>query len=218
MHYLIDGHNLIAHLTDIELEDPNDEVKLILMLRSWAAAGRRRHLTLYFDGGLPGGKSHEYSSGPVEVIFAPPGRPADDLLAYQVRQAENPEAYTLVTSDQQIIAVARRRRMPVLTSETFARRLEKERVAREQAARPDDGSNPVVSASEVNEWLDLFGPEPEPPARPATQARRKKEQEQPAAAPEKKPPRPERELKTSGDLTDEEIAHWLDLFRSGDSS
>ena len=42
MYYLIDGHNLIAHYPDIELEDPNDEVKLVLVLRSWAAAGRKR--------------------------------------------------------------------------------------------------------------------------------------------------------------------------------
>ena len=42
MHYLIDGHNLIAHLADIDLEDPNDEVKLVLMMRGWAAAGRKR--------------------------------------------------------------------------------------------------------------------------------------------------------------------------------
>ena len=52
MHYLIDGHNLIGALPDISLEDPDDEVKLILVLRSWAVARRRREVTVIFDGGL----------------------------------------------------------------------------------------------------------------------------------------------------------------------
>ncbi len=34
MHYLIDGHNLIAQISDISLDDPDDEAKLVLRLEA----------------------------------------------------------------------------------------------------------------------------------------------------------------------------------------
>lgn len=214
MHYLIDGHNLIAQLADIELGDPNDEVKLVLLFRSWVAAGRNRQVTIYFDGGAPGGKSPELSHGRVQVVFAPSGAPADDLLINHVRRAAHPGSHTLVTGDRQILAWAKKQHMPVVTSEAFARRLEKEQHARREAQKPDEGSDPIVSSREVEEWLELFGPVPETPPPPASGRR----EEWPGPVEKPAAPRPPSHLKTSGDLTEEEISAWLDLFRSADEA
>ena len=74
MHYLIDGHNLIAKLPDISLDDPNDEIELILRLKSWASASPKRKVTVYFDGGLPGGIEQRLSTSDIKVIFAPEGK------------------------------------------------------------------------------------------------------------------------------------------------
>ena len=41
MPHLIDGHNLIASLPDIGMDDPNKEAKLVNKLKSWAAANGR---------------------------------------------------------------------------------------------------------------------------------------------------------------------------------
>lgn len=217
MHYLIDGHNLIAHLADIDLEDPNDEVKLVLMMRGWAAAGRKRRVTLYFDGGLPGGKSPDLSSGPVQVIFASSRRTADSLIMQHIARVKHPPDYTLVTGDQEIIAVARQRRMPAVTSEVFARQLEKEKEARQQAARPDEGTEPKVSEQEIDHWLALFGPEPEiPPAKPRSRqpdtSLRSNELTPRNVPPPKPRPRPANEQRRSGTLTADEVAEWLSLF------
>lgn len=214
MHYLIDGHNLIAQLKEIELGDPNDEVKLILMLRSWTAADRKRRVTLYFDGGLPGGKSRELSQGQVAVIFASAGRKADELLIQHIKSVKPPGAYTLITGDQQIVAWARQRKMPVQSAAEFAQRLEKEQQERLEALRVDEGTDPVIAAGEVEEWLALFGPEPAsaPPPPPPRRMKAPATPEKPPA-----PPRPPAELKTSGDLTAEELSAWLELFSpSGD--
>ncbi len=214
MHYLIDGHNLIAQLPEIELGEPNDEIKLILMLRSWAAAERKRQVTLYFDGGIPGGKSRELSQGQVAVIFAPAGRKADELLILHIKSVKHPGAYTLVSGDQQIVARARERKMPVKSSLEFTQQLEKERQARMEAQRPDEGTEPIVAAAEVEEWLALFGPVPEtaPPPPPPRRAKAPSASQKPPA-----PPRPPADLKTSGDLTAEELNAWLELFSpSGD--
>ena len=52
MHYLIDGHNLIARTPGLSLADPDDEAKLSALLRRWAAADPRRKVTVIFDAGL----------------------------------------------------------------------------------------------------------------------------------------------------------------------
>lgn len=38
MNYLIDGHNLIARTPGLSLADPDDEAKLVQLLRRWAMA------------------------------------------------------------------------------------------------------------------------------------------------------------------------------------
>jgi predicted RNA-binding protein with PIN domain len=207
MHYLIDGHNLIAYHPDIELADPNDEVKLVLELRSWAAAGKKRRISLYFDGGLPGGRQADLSGGGLEVRFAPAGQPADHFLIRRIKKTRNPREYTLITNDRQIIQVARQRQMPVITAEDFARRLAEEREKRQAAVQPAGGEDPTITAAEVDEWLDLFGPVPERP-KPRQQPRK----QSPAAEPTTKKPQPAGELKTEGDLSTEDVAAWLELF------
>ena len=42
MPFLIDGHNVIAVLSDIDLADPDDEAKLVVKLRAWSGRERRK--------------------------------------------------------------------------------------------------------------------------------------------------------------------------------
>ncbi len=42
MPFLIDGHNVIAALRDIDLDDPDDEAKLVMKLRAWSSRVRRK--------------------------------------------------------------------------------------------------------------------------------------------------------------------------------
>ncbi len=69
MHYLIDGHNLIAKLPDVNLSDPDDEIQLVLKLRQWTAVSAKRVVTVFFDGGIPGGHNVNLSNAQVKVIF-----------------------------------------------------------------------------------------------------------------------------------------------------
>jgi hypothetical protein len=154
MHYLIDGHNLIGQMATISLADPDDEARLVALLRRWTAAGPRRRVTVIFDGGLPGGRERTLSSTPVEVIFAPAGRPADDLLLARIRRIGNPAEHTLVSSDGSLVQAAAARRMAQVESAAFAATLEA------PAALPPAGAREVTpSADELAEWLALFGGE-----------------------------------------------------------
>lgn len=157
MHYLIDGHNLIAKMPDIQLSDPDDEEQLIVRLRRWLAATSKRRATVYFDGGLPGGRAPHFSGPGLNVIFASAGQEADGLLVRRIRRVHNPPEYTLVTADRAILSEAERRQMPVVDSSTFASWLGDEAPSRPGAAsQPDAKEDPRLDAEEVAEWLELF--------------------------------------------------------------
>lgn len=220
MHYLIDGHNLIAKISDISLDDPNDEMKLILRLKSWSAGSPKRRITVIFDGGLPGGKSLRFSNSSVKVVFASIGTRADDLLIQRIQKAKNPQEYTLISSDQEIIDVANQRRLPCIKSELFAANLEPEKGAAKPGRRkkpsPAEDDNPNVSDTEVEEWLALFGPVPErtppqPKTKPGTAETASKKGAKKASR--RKPltieKRSERKLEA------DEVDDWLDFFKNG---
>jgi len=219
MHYLIDGHNLIAKMPDIDLADPDDEAQLVLRLRSWAAASSKRRVTVYFDGGLPGGPAHDLSGARLKVIFASAGSSADDLILRQIREIKNPPEATVVSSDREILDAAENRKMPTISSETFAETLEDEAAERARPAPSATPDEPSLSEEEVALWLELFGPEPETPQRSRRRRPRKPDATSPKEEAEKadrRPPaRDPRELKDSGaPLTEEEVAQWMEMFGS----
>jgi len=183
MHYLIDGHNLIGQMPDITLSDPDDEARLVLVLRRWAAISRKRRITVIFDGGLPGGEATNLSKGRVRAFFASLDRTADDLLIGRVRRAVNPAAYTLVSSDRFVRAAAKARGMPHINSAEFARVVRETLETRAYGSRSANSTNkrarqnqrwkdnseeddPFISREEVDEWLELFGPIAEKPFQP----------------------------------------------------
>jgi predicted RNA-binding protein with PIN domain len=215
MHYLIDGHNLIAKIPDISLGEAQAEFELALRLKSWASANRKRRVTLLFDKGMPGGTARMLSNRDVTVIFAPQGQTADSLLIGRIKQVKNPPEYTLVSSDQQIIAAAKKRKMRHILSEEFVERLGyDERLivkgeAVETAEKPDVDA---LSEAEVNEWLDLFGPVPERPK--IAPKRLKKKTAEPAPEPARPKKRQPLTAAKSGEreLDEQEVAEWLALF------
>jgi len=154
MPLLIDGHNLIGRLPDLRLDDPDDEAKLVARLRTYCARTRKR-ITVVFDRGLPGGRS-ELSGGGVEVVFAATGHTADGILCERVRQARDPRGLTIVTSDREVIAVARARGARVVRSEEFAAQLGVKAKAKVKA-EVEVKADVRLSAQEIEEWLRVFG-------------------------------------------------------------
>lgn len=201
MHFLIDGHNLIARMPDIDLADPDDEVKLVVRLKRWASAASKRKVTVIFDAGLPGGKDQGLSNSTVSVIFAPTGVPADTLIIKRIQKMRDVGAHTVVTSDQAILTAARQRKIRTLRSEEFVTVLAEPRAPAQRPAAPDASEDPQLSPNELAEWLALFGPEPEtPPAatKPVPRKKKRRASSTTDAAEERK--------------RAEELAEWLRLF------
>ncbi|MBK8434632.1 MAG: NYN domain-containing protein [Chloroflexi bacterium] len=139
MIYLIDGHNLIGKMPDIKLADPNDEEKLVRRLHNWAAGDKRRQIELFFDSGDFGGWHTPITAPNIRVYYARQGQKADDLLIRALRVLKNRQAYTLITSDNEILAAARKRRVGYVLSEEFAALMAAE-AAERLAPPPDPGA------------------------------------------------------------------------------
>lgn len=157
MPYLIDGHNLIAGLPDIDLDDPNDEAQLVNKLKGFAAKTRKK-CTVIFDGGLPGGTS-ALSTHSVTVVFAASERSnADSLIKRRVRRTADASKWTVVSSDREIISFAQAHRMKHISSSQFARLLQSSEP--EQETRGEE-IHPTVSEEEIDEFYRAFGGGPD---------------------------------------------------------
>ncbi len=138
MPFLIDGHNVIAAPGDIDLDDPDDEAKLVMKLRAWSSRVQRKAIVI-FDGGLPGGFSRTMSTVDIGVVFAARYHTnADRIIDERLRSSPDAPNWTVVSSDHEVLDRARAKgartphrpgvlarrsaRAPPITGKTQARR------------------------------------------------------------------------------------------------
>ena len=156
MPYLIDGHNLIGRLPDVDLNDPNDEALLVQQLTGFVARTRKNCLVV-FDAGLPGGQSRLSTQG-VKVVFASHLSSADQVIIQRIGKMTNPTAWTVVSSDNRVLDAAARRKMKTLRSAEFAELLRRPTPPGQPGV--DIAADVHLSDDEVDAWLRLFGDEP----------------------------------------------------------
>jgi predicted RNA-binding protein with PIN domain len=163
MPFLIDGHNVISALEDIDLEDPHDEVKLVFKLRAWAGRIRRKAIVI-FDGGIPGGYSRKLSRDNLKVIFAARQHTnADRIIHARLRRLRDAPNWTVVSSDHEVLDSAREVGARVMTAQEFAEQL--------QVTLTIEREKPEALASgELEEWLEVFGDAEDIPIPPSARA------------------------------------------------
>jgi len=119
MPLLIDGHNLIGAMPDIDLAQSDDEHQLVLRLRTYCGEGRRQ-VTVVFDSGLGPAPSWNLSGGGVTVRFAPPGVEADRVIVRMVEKSASPAQITVVTNDRGLAGLVRAAGGQVRSATQFA--------------------------------------------------------------------------------------------------
>lgn len=177
MPYLIDGHNVIAALPDIDLEEEHDEAKLVLKLRAWAGRVRRKAV-IVFDSGIPGGYERALSNAEIKVVFAARRRTnADRIIRERLEHLPDAVNWTVVSSDYEVLDHAQQVGARVLSAQEFAKQLSKS---------PDEKEKPErLSEKELAAWLQIFpeseasapAPMPQPapsPSHPANPKGQKK--------------------------------------------
>ncbi|MBI5568182.1 MAG: NYN domain-containing protein [Chloroflexi bacterium] len=194
---LIDGHNLIAQTPGLSLADLDDEQKLIVLLRKYAAR-RSAKIIVVFDSGSPGGKSNELSGGGVTAVFAGSHTIADRVLMERIRELKKPGEWIVVSSDREVQVAAARRHLIVWSSPDFVKRLIPPPPAKGKASAPVEAE---VSQADVDEWLNIFGDvkQDETPAPP------------PRSAPLPLASAPTEPRKKSS-LSDDDLNEWLAIF------
>ncbi len=240
MPFLIDGHNVIAALDDIDLDDPHDEAKLVMRLRAWTGRIARKAIVV-FDGGLPGGPSRTLSTTDVKVIFAARHHTnADRVIRERVRALPDAGNWTVVSSDHEVRDQAQETGARTLTAQEFVELLE--RPTTPEKEKPD-----TISAAEVAAWLEVFTePEeeeqasasPRPDVTPRTasaKVKRKSRQPRPRppeASPNRHnptigerlgmevspPPPPPKPSGKPTEVDDAEVAAWLEVFQDDPDS
>ena len=160
MTFIVDGHNLIGQMTDLALDDPEDEEKLLRrLLRYQARTGRK--IVVVFDPGSGFQLSTKQTVGAVEVVCAGTGTTADEVIVQRVQSFENPRNVTVVTSDREVQNAAAQAGALVVDAAAFVKEMRqgsrrRPRRKKRSTATADRTARPLPD-SEVREWLQIFG-------------------------------------------------------------
>ena len=147
---MIDGHNLIPKL-GLRLESIDDELELVTFLQEFSRL-ERKQVEVYFDGAPPG-QAGTRKLGNVTAHFVTQTTTADNAIRKRLnKMGKSAKNWTVVSSDRQIQADARAVRADILSSEEFAKILK-----RVMNSPRVSKSERVLSESEVDEWMRLFG-------------------------------------------------------------
>ena len=155
MHYLVDGHNLIGQMANIELSDPDDEAQLVDLLHRFVLRNPQLRVTVVFDGGVYG-QHVPLDRERVKVLFARSPEDADARLIELLRALDRPAGTTLVSADHRIITAAAERGIAVQPPKLFVDELQRPNAGRQRVVRrlrPE----PKQPRAEVEEWLRTFG-------------------------------------------------------------
>ena len=160
MPLLIDAYNLL-HLTMPRSLAGLDTAGLCAALdrTRWRWDG----VTVVCDGTPGPGAPTESPADSVRLVYAGAGRTADAVILDLIARDTSPKRLTVVSTDRQIRAAARRRRAASWTSAYFLRRLTEalgEAPATGQAGGAGGGAKPrpeQMSRPEVERWLARFG-------------------------------------------------------------
>lgn len=123
MSYIIDGHNLIGALPDIDLGQPDDEAQLLARLRGYRARTGGQPMIVFFDSGDLPAQTPDPSSPGVQVRFAAAGQTADDAIVAYLRARSQPGQYAVVTNDTELTWRVREAGASVLRASDFAAKL-----------------------------------------------------------------------------------------------
>jgi predicted RNA-binding protein with PIN domain len=154
MPYIIDGHNLIPKIPGLDLQDIDDELKLIELMQGYCLKTRQR-VEIYFDNASPGfvrGQSY----GAVTAHFVRQGTTADAAIQRRLaRLGKAAKNWTVVSSDGQVQAAARALRAHYISADSFAQTLVE--VLKDTPPENERIAGDELSPTEVDEWLEIFG-------------------------------------------------------------
>ncbi len=150
----------------MSLADPNDELKLVRKLQTYAELVQKRIVVIFdpnpHDTTPVIARQRNQHGAYLTAIFAEPGTSADRLIRDKVSETKDRQGLMVVTSDNEVASFARQSGIRVQPSSDFAKVLIEKTEVR-SAARPD--AKPTPTRADVKAWSEVFT-EPPPPPKP----------------------------------------------------
>ncbi|MEM6333256.1 MAG: NYN domain-containing protein [Planctomycetota bacterium] len=150
---LIDAYNVL-HTTMPPVLAGLDEAGLCVAITR--SAFRRHRAVVVCDGRVkPLGPDASPVDG-VDLLYSGPSRSADDVIIERIDASSTPRRLTVVSTDRQIRAAARRRRCKSLTSDEFIAAVAE---SLDRTPPPPRNAKPAgpLSDNQVQRWLRHFG-------------------------------------------------------------
>ena len=151
MNFIVDGHNLIgslSHITQISLQDYDDEFKLVMLLRQVATVKKGRQILVVFDRGVYSTQS--LNGYGVTCHFATSPQDADGVIIGKMRRLTKPSEWSLVSNDRRIIDVANQVGVRHTSNQMFIQHMM--RKSNTKAEYHDEKPEVPLSASEIEVW------------------------------------------------------------------
>ena len=153
MPVLIDGNNLLYAARDADPERPPSRSTLCLRLGQWA---RRTGETVavIFDGPAPSpGLARQIGDPNVRVGFSGAGVSADAVLLHAIGVDSAAKRLLVVSSDQEIVRAARRRRAKTIGSRDFWSGVLREIARPQERPLEPREKRRGLQPTDVQEWL-----------------------------------------------------------------
>jgi uncharacterized protein len=159
MHVLVDGFNLLRGIQHWGPVDSVGQLRLCQMLSRWAQV-KKKEVTIIFDGPTPpSGYAEQLQQTGIDVRHSGVKHSADDVIIAEIKCCSNPRQLTVVSSDRQIRAAARRRRCEDIKAEDFFGQLwetlQRAEAREETLAEPEE-KRKGLSEEETRWWLREF--------------------------------------------------------------
>lgn len=154
MAIIVDGYNVLHTSRWLSSSWKGIDRQRFCKLLGKLAKHSSEKITVVFDAvpadGIRGGE------GPLEVIFSGHGRTADDVIIQMVNESSGCRELTVVSSDRQIRAAAKRRGCKIQRAGEFIRMAAGE-LAQVNKIREPDEKQKGLSQSQTKQWLAEFG-------------------------------------------------------------
>lgn len=156
MPFIIDGHNLIAQLPGLDLNDPDDEMQLVEILQQYGRTRRKGKIECYFDNAPFREGQYVQRFGQIQVCFVRQGSTADAAIERRLAQlGKEARNWQVVSSDRRVQQAARAVGAKAISSESFAQELRKVTHTKGSNLKGTDEAH-AISEDEIRFWLDRF--------------------------------------------------------------
>jgi predicted RNA-binding protein with PIN domain len=178
MSLIIDGHNLIGVMPDIQLGARDDELRLLIALRAYRARAGGQPMIVFFDSGdLATGSGRagrpgapDVSTPGVQVRFSASSETADDAIVTYLQGRAQPGQYAVVTNDQNLAWRVRSAGASVIRASDFVARLAPPRPRPRQPVEPALDPHDPAFADIYRGFIEVEKARGQPRSRPDAEA------------------------------------------------